>query len=56
MCGGRLKSWGGIGVDQLSTRETDRDRERKSEMVAVCAAEKARKELRNIGLDSDSTF
>jgi len=32
VCGGRLKSWGGIGVDQLSMRE----RERESEVKSVC--------------------
>lgn len=54
MCGGRLKSWAGIGVDQLSTRETDR--ERKTEMVAVRATEKVRKEFNNPVSDSDSSF
>lgn len=47
MCGGRLKSRGGIGVDQLSARETDR--ERTSRMDAVCATEEVRKNVKNFG-------
>lgn len=45
----------GLGLTSCP-RERQTDTERKSEMVAVCANEKVKKELTNSGSDSDSTF